>query len=899
MTRQLRNRRTTDRTAHADRSERPFAARQAETLSSLTAGAAAPLTLAAADSPAEQQADTTADQISGSAPERAQHSPSGELAAPISAALRAAAGSGQPVAAPLRAAAEAHSGRSFADVRVHLDQRADRITRDVGAQALTFGRDVFFRSDSYRPQSAAGRSLIHHELAHARQTQTQRTPLVQAALAISADQMIQRTGVQGARFWSTSTYEKLIDALRAYEKLDRSDPDGNKADKRAELLAGLYKLCVGWLSSEARAFNDATGKTRAKRGDEAKRDAIFELLVDVQNEQRKYLFGIERSEARADAPAEESPVEAVAIPAAVPASPQAVGAVARQAQALPEPDLPGMVPSTPEPAAQPPTPPEPAAADPADQAAAQEAAAVEDPARVVVEAAPEPAAAVRQPPSSASREAQAALRQRAAARAKARSSALGRLKGIGTALHYTFGTDFTVGSGPAALDPKRTLTPSIVDTLLRMMDDAAKTYDELVTGGEDPGTALHMAYEGMPEQLRPKSTQPSARLVLNVRRQLLLESIKPAEVPFFDKARDTIVMAGDTIGTLGTVNKVAGSAALGAGAVDLGSAATDSLAAGSLNVGQGLDVGRAGTDVLSNAIGLVQNLSDWGRAIWALWKAETPEDKALQRRSFRSLTVQVLGNLTAGMAGMRKVLNLFAATPLSKIIADLLTALDAIVNAVKTGLRAADEDELAGDARKRNSGLSSTLTAVAGRNETLQFRNAVKSVGTLVKVLGDALILIPDPSGIAQSAGGVVALVGTVANMLNDVAATIQDSYRAGRAQAMAQQAMAGSEEGEARVLGDNLSWGITAIILEAKREPADPQAMMFLSGYGILSKDVRDTPLELLRTRVLTELRELADPKTVTQKIVTLAGRIGSTVEDGLVGAGRGIGRAYQAIRN
>jgi hypothetical protein len=907
MTRHLRRGHTSSQRSAAPGADRPFRdeplSGRAAALTALTTPAAAGLTLDAADSSAEQQADAAAQQISGAAPQRGQRSAAAAVDTSISAELQSA-GSGQPLDPAVRAAAEAHNSRSFADVRVHTDRHADRINRGLGAQALTFGRDVFFRDDSYRPERAAGRSLIHHELAHVAQ-QRGRAPQLQAALAISADEMIRRTGVKGARVWSTSTYEKLIDALRAYEKLDKSDPAGQKADKRAELLAGLYKLCVAWLSSDARAFNDASGKTKAKRGDEAKRDAIFELLVDVQEEQRKYLFGIERAEQRDDGAAEETPVDEIAIPAAAPAAPAALGAVQQQAAALPDPELPGMVPAAvEEPAAAPPVAEpaaaEPAAAEPAENAVVVAAApaAVEAPAQAAAAAPAE--APARQTPSSASREAQAALRQRAAARAKERSGFFGRIKGIGTALHYTFGTDFTVGSGPAALDPKRTLTPSIVHTLITLMDQADKTYDELVAGGEDPATALHLAYEGMPQQLQPKSTAPSARLVLNVRRQLLLEAIKPPVSSTYDTIKNGNTTVGETVGTLGTLNKTAGSLAQGAAAAEVGNTSVASTVASTSVSGSGaLDATRAGSDVLANTLGLLENIRDWGRAIDAIWHAETPEDRSLQYRSFRRISLNLIGNLSAGMAAMQKIMNLFSATPLSKIIADLLSALDAIVNAVKTGLRAADEEELARDARTRGSGLAATLTAVSSRNETLQVRNSIKIVATLVKVAGDAMMLIPDPFGVAQAAGGVVALVGSIGNMLNEVAATVQDSYRAGKAQAMAQQAMAGGEEGEAQVLSDNLSWGVTAIILEAKREPADPQAVQFLAGYGVLRKDIGPTPLEELRLRILNELRELADPKTVTQKIVGLAGRIGSTLEEGLVGAGRGIGRAYQSVRN
>jgi Domain of unknown function (DUF4157) len=54
----------------------------------------------------------------------------------------------------------------LSDVRVHTDDRADRLNRSVSARAFATGTDVYFARGEYNPGSASGDRLIAHELAH-------------------------------------------------------------------------------------------------------------------------------------------------------------------------------------------------------------------------------------------------------------------------------------------------------------------------------------------------------------------------------------------------------------------------------------------------------------------------------------------------------------------------------------------------------------------------------------------------------------------------------------------------------------------------------------------------------------------------------------------------------------
>ncbi|MFI6920524.1 DUF4157 domain-containing protein [Nonomuraea spiralis] len=57
-------------------------------------------------------------------------------------------------------------GHDFAGVRLHTDSAAAGFARTMRAQAVTVGRQIFFREGAYQPHTPGGRRLLAHELAH-------------------------------------------------------------------------------------------------------------------------------------------------------------------------------------------------------------------------------------------------------------------------------------------------------------------------------------------------------------------------------------------------------------------------------------------------------------------------------------------------------------------------------------------------------------------------------------------------------------------------------------------------------------------------------------------------------------------------------------------------------------
>lgn len=61
---------------------------------------------------------------------------------------------------------EACLGHDFSNVRVHTDDRAEKVARRLGARAFTVGQDIVFGAGQYAPETSEGTRLIAHELTH-------------------------------------------------------------------------------------------------------------------------------------------------------------------------------------------------------------------------------------------------------------------------------------------------------------------------------------------------------------------------------------------------------------------------------------------------------------------------------------------------------------------------------------------------------------------------------------------------------------------------------------------------------------------------------------------------------------------------------------------------------------
>jgi outer membrane protein OmpA-like peptidoglycan-associated protein len=80
--------------------------------------------------------------------------------------LKSNAGNGNALASRVQAQMENGFGADFSDINIHTDNRAVQMNQELGAQAFTFGKNIFFNEGKYDPQSNSGKTLLAHELTH-------------------------------------------------------------------------------------------------------------------------------------------------------------------------------------------------------------------------------------------------------------------------------------------------------------------------------------------------------------------------------------------------------------------------------------------------------------------------------------------------------------------------------------------------------------------------------------------------------------------------------------------------------------------------------------------------------------------------------------------------------------
>lgn len=90
-----------------------------------------------------------------------------EVNGEVATEIESAQGSGESLDDNVQREMEETLGASLHNVNVHTDDRADRLSRQINAEAFTAGKDVFFRRGNYDADSSEGKNLLTHELTHA------------------------------------------------------------------------------------------------------------------------------------------------------------------------------------------------------------------------------------------------------------------------------------------------------------------------------------------------------------------------------------------------------------------------------------------------------------------------------------------------------------------------------------------------------------------------------------------------------------------------------------------------------------------------------------------------------------------------------------------------------------
>lgn len=116
----------------------------------------------------EDEADRAASAIAGTPSADTVHTISAEsgLGGHADANVGGLRGSGEPLSPAMRAFFEPKFRFDFSNVRIHHDEAAARVTRSLGAHAVTLGNEIAFNAGEYAPESARGKHVLAHELTH-------------------------------------------------------------------------------------------------------------------------------------------------------------------------------------------------------------------------------------------------------------------------------------------------------------------------------------------------------------------------------------------------------------------------------------------------------------------------------------------------------------------------------------------------------------------------------------------------------------------------------------------------------------------------------------------------------------------------------------------------------------
>jgi len=123
----------------------------------------------------EQEADRVADQVMRNSEGKVQTQSEGvqakggrggTLDGNSESRISGSRASGSPLAPAAQSFFESRMNHDFSGVRVHTDGHAAQMNQQLGAQAFTHQRDIYFAAGQYNPQSISGQRLLAHELTH-------------------------------------------------------------------------------------------------------------------------------------------------------------------------------------------------------------------------------------------------------------------------------------------------------------------------------------------------------------------------------------------------------------------------------------------------------------------------------------------------------------------------------------------------------------------------------------------------------------------------------------------------------------------------------------------------------------------------------------------------------------
>jgi hypothetical protein len=128
--------------------------------------------------------------------------------------LSTSKGSGHALPDHTRASMEDQFGADFRGVRVHTDDQARNMNKQISSQAFTHGNDIYFNDNKYAPETKEGGGLLAHELTHTiQQGASQGNIQRKTSKPVSTpDPPVQTTSLTTGTFTPTGIVAEYIDA---------------------------------------------------------------------------------------------------------------------------------------------------------------------------------------------------------------------------------------------------------------------------------------------------------------------------------------------------------------------------------------------------------------------------------------------------------------------------------------------------------------------------------------------------------------------------------------------------------------------------------------------------------------------------------------------------------------
>src|SRR3954471_11331024 len=121
-----------------------------------------------------------------------------DVSSNVAAEISASTASGSPLPASVRRFMEPRFRTDFRNVRVHTNERASRLNRQLNAQAFTVGNQIFFGRGRFRPETSGGQELLAHELTHTIQQGATVQRAAEVPVTQQSPQQMQRLGLSDA-----------------------------------------------------------------------------------------------------------------------------------------------------------------------------------------------------------------------------------------------------------------------------------------------------------------------------------------------------------------------------------------------------------------------------------------------------------------------------------------------------------------------------------------------------------------------------------------------------------------------------------------------------------------------------------------------------------------------------